>query len=82
MKTTVDIADALFDQVRFLASEEQTTIRALVEEGLRKVIAEHARPRPFTLKDGSFKGGAGLQPGVDLTDWDQIRDMIYKGHGA
>lgn len=82
MKTSINITDSLFERTRELAASERTTIRALVEEGLRKVIADHTQPQPFKLKDGSFKGGQGLQPGVDLSNWEQIRSMIYEGHGG
>jgi len=35
MKTTIDIADPLLDEARKLAAREGTTLRALVERGLR-----------------------------------------------
>ena len=34
MKTTVDIADSLFEAARRAAARERTTLRALIEEGL------------------------------------------------
>lgn len=40
MKTTVEISDNLLEEVRKLALREKKTIRALVEEGLRRVLAE------------------------------------------
>ena len=82
MKTTVDIADALFEEARVLAAKEGVTLRALVEEGLRKVVLDHSHPRTFKLQDGSFQGGEGVQAGIDLANWEQIRDMIYEGRGA
>lgn len=42
MKTTVDIPDALAEEARKLASREGTTLKVLIEQGLRKVIAEPA----------------------------------------
>lgn len=81
MKTTVEITDALFEQARAVADEEKTTFRALVEEGLRKVLAERAEAPPFKLEDGSFKG-EGYQPGMENASWAQIRDLIYEGRGT
>jgi len=82
MKTTIDIADALLDQARATASREGTTVRALVEEGLREVLARHQpRRTPFRLRDASFRG-KGVQPGVDLADWSTLADMIYRGRGG
>jgi hypothetical protein len=77
MKTTVDIADALFESTRRLAVQRGTTMRALIEEGLRAVLQAHrSLPRQFALRDASV-GGSGLVDGVDLGDWTQIRALIY-----
>jgi hypothetical protein len=82
MKTTIDIADSLLGQARETAAREGTTVRALVEEGLREVLARHRKRRPrFELRDASF-GGDGLRPGVDLSDWSSIAAEIYGGRGA
>ena len=40
MKTTMDINDELFRSARERAAASGTTLRALVEEGLRRVLAE------------------------------------------
>ena len=77
MKTTVDISDPLFESARRLAKRRGTTMRALIEEGLRAVLqTHHATPRGFVLRDASFDGD-GLDPGVDLANWPQIRSLIY-----
>ncbi|MFI5311937.1 MAG: hypothetical protein ACHQQ3_11925, partial [Gemmatimonadales bacterium] len=82
MKTTIDIADSILEGARATASREGTTLRALVEEGLRLVLGKHrARATRFRLRDASFKGN-GVQPGVDLGDWDSIRRAIYEGRGG
>jgi Arc/MetJ family transcription regulator len=51
MKTTIEIADALMAEARQAAEQGGTTLRALVEEGLRKLLAERERQRaqPFRL---------------------------------
>jgi len=81
MKTTVDIPDPLLAEARRAADREGTTLRALVEAGLRRVLAER-RPKaaPFRLRDASFRG-EGLQPGVS-GDWDALRAAAYEGRGA
>ncbi len=80
MKTTFDLPDALVAQARTLAAREGTTMRALVEEGLRHAVARREDP-PFELRDASF-GGRGTQPGVDLGSWEHIRELIYRGRGT
>ncbi len=81
MKTTVDIPDLLLDEARKLASREGTTVRALVEQGLRRLLAERQQAKDFRLRKASFKG-TGLQPGAAGASWEQIRSLIYEGRGA
>jgi hypothetical protein len=81
MKTTVDLPDALLRRAKRLAAREGTTVRALVEESLRRVLAEREREVPFKLKPVTFKGD-GLSPGVDSEGWEGIRDRIYEGRGS
>ena len=83
MKTTIHIPDSLFDEARKVAAQEKTTLKALVEEGLRKVVAEHQdrRPKGFKLRPATFKG-QGLQPHVAGVTWDQILDVSYEGRGG
>jgi hypothetical protein len=45
-----------------------------------EALAGCKRRGRFRLRDGSFKG-KGLQPGVDLSNWEQIRSLIYEGRG-
>jgi succinylarginine dihydrolase len=81
MKTTVEISNSLLDQARKLAARERTTVRALIEEGLRQVVAEHKRPSAFKLRKVAFRGN-GLQPPLAAASWQQIRDLSYEGRGA
>jgi len=81
MKTTLEVSDALLARAKALAAREGTTIRALVEEGLRKVIEERKGRRNFKLRSASF-AGQGLQPGQEEGNWSEVRDMIYEGHGG
>jgi hypothetical protein len=81
MKTTLDISDPLLQQARKLAKRNGTTLRALVEQGLRKVVSESHPRKPFKLRDGSF-GGQGLSDEFRDASWDQIRDLIYEGRGT
>ena len=81
MKTTIEISDALLEEAKRLARERGTTLRAVLEAALRREVAAPAEPRKkFKLRDGSFRG-EGVQPGIDLSDWSQIRRIIYEGRG-
>jgi hypothetical protein len=77
MKTTIEIADPLFTRAKAAAERGHTTLRALVEEGLRRVLADRAGPGTFKLRDASFKGGRGMNPEFVAGGWPKIRDAIY-----
>jgi hypothetical protein len=81
MKTTVEIADPILEEAKAIAAREGTTMRALVETGLRYVVAERqARYSVFKLRDAAFDG-EGIQPDLRDASWEQIRDLAY-GHDA
>jgi len=81
MKTTIEIPDPLFDEARRLAARQDTTLKALVTEGLRRVISERNRRGQFQLRKASFKGD-GLQRELSPDDWERIRDLAYHGRGG
>jgi hypothetical protein len=77
MKTTVEIADSLLAATKRLAAKEGTTVRALIEEGLRKVVDKRTQRGGFVLRRVTF-GGDGLAPDLSHDDWDAIRDRAYE----
>ena len=81
MKTTVHIPDSLLEEARKIASQERTTIKALIEEGLRRTIDDRKHKRSFRLRKATFKG-SGLQPDVADASWEKIRDLSYRGRGG
>jgi hypothetical protein len=82
MKTTVEISDSLLDEARRVAAREGTTLKVLIEQGLREVITQRRRRAgAFRLRKASFKG-KGLQPGIADASWDRIREMAYEAHGG
>ncbi len=78
MKTTVEIADGLLDEVRRVAAREGTTVRALIEAGLRKEIQGRKRGGRFRLRRATFKG-RGLRPELAGAGWERVRDLAYEG---
>ena len=81
MKTTVQIPDSLFEEARKVAHRDRTTLKALVEEGLRRIISERKRRNTFRLRKATFKG-KGLQPHLAGASWDKIRELSYEGRGG
>lgn len=76
MKTTVNLPDELVREAQQLARRERTTLRELIETGLRSVIKERLGDVQFVLGDASV-GGRGLQSGFRDATWEQLRDAIY-----
>jgi len=81
MKTTVQIPNPLLARAKSVARESGTTLAALVEEGLRRVVEERGRKRrAFKLRDASVSG-KGLSP--EYADgWEKVRGAIYEGRGG
>lgn len=72
MKTTIELSDALFNSAKELARSQQSTLRALVEEGLRRVLADSqtAARAAFVLKDARVRGGQLLVS--DPRQWQEM----------
>jgi hypothetical protein len=68
MRTTIELSDSLLARVRRVMAKRKTTLRALVEEGLRKVLEEERAVPAFRLRDASFKGPAGFAQGAGPED--------------
>jgi hypothetical protein len=77
MKTTVNLPDELVREAQELARRERTTLRELIETGLRAVVKQRSTRSSFTLHDASV-GGRGLQPAFRDASWGKIRDAIYE----
>ena len=81
MKTTIDIADALLARAKAQAASEETTLKALTEEGLQMVLKERAKRKGKRIEPVTVSGG-GLQPEYADADWNRIRAAAYEGTGA
>lgn len=81
MKTTVELSDALAEEAKAVARREKTTLRALIEAGLRQLLRDRRRKASFQLRDASF-GGRGLRPEFRDGDWQRIREAAYEGRGG
>ena len=74
MKTTIEMSDPLFKSAKELAQRSQTTLRALIEEGLRRVISDSQvnAKSAFKLQKASVGGKAVLMPEPDR--WQQLEE--------
>ena len=81
MTTTIDISDSILLQAKRLAARRGTTVKALVELGLRRVIAERNSDTRFVFQPVTDQLGAGAIPPATMP-WEQVRDLIYEGRGT
>jgi len=81
MKTTVDIADDLLLRAKQEAEASRTTLRNLIETGLREVLGRRSAAKRPRVKPVTFRGN-GLQPEFRGKGWDAIRDAIYGNHAG
>lgn len=74
MKTTIEMSDPLFKSAKELAQRSQTTLRALIEEGLRRVISDSQvkTKSAFKLKNASVGGKAVLMP--EPANWQKLEE--------
>jgi hypothetical protein len=78
VKTTVEISDDLLKRTQRLAKREGTTLRAILEEGLRLALkARQARRRPEAFSFPTF-GEDGLNEDFSQASWETIRETIYR----
>ena len=82
MKTTIEIADDLFERAQRLAQKEKITFRALTERGLRLVLSKGQSSTRKKLPPLVTFRGKGLTREFQNASWEKIRDEIYRGRGA
>lgn len=74
MKTTVELPDDLFVAAKKTAVERRTTLRDLIERGLRRELSEprsarKARRITWVTVDGGLPAGMDVANREDLYNW-------------
>ena len=78
MKTTVDISDALLTRAKRHARKVGRPLRALIEDGLRRVLDAERAVTSYQLPDLSVGDRGGPNP-LEVMSWSELRDEIYGG---
>lgn len=80
MKTTIELPDDLLERSKAVARRENSTLKALIEEGLHLALRSRSRKRapPFSVQP--FQGD-GLTPEFTGAGWEKVRDEIYRDRG-
>jgi predicted transcriptional regulator len=68
MKTTIELPDSIAREAKLLAAERQTTLRALVVQGLEHVIRE----KHVTAKDRAKKLFAAMDQATGITGGNRL----------
>jgi len=76
MRTTLNLNDQLIRTAKRTAAERGTTLTALIEEALRRVLSTPGPgPRKARRKLHVFRG-TGLRPGVTLSSTSALLDLL------
>jgi hypothetical protein len=74
VKTTLDIDDGLYREIKVMAARNGETITSVIELALREALLRRGpRPRPSLPV---LRGTGGLRPGVDITDNAAVRELL------
>lgn len=76
MKTTLDLKDELVKQAKQYAKRAGRPFRAVVEEGLRLVLAETPATSEYDLPDLSVGDPTAADP-LEMLSWQDLRQEIY-----
>ncbi len=76
MKTTIDIADDLLLRAKQEARASHTTLRSLIEAGLREILGRSSASKRQPVEPVTYRG-EGLQPEFRGKGWDAVREAIY-----
>jgi Arc/MetJ family transcription regulator len=77
MRTTIAVDDQLLATARQRARERGQTLGQIVEDALRRELAEPAESEAVEVP--VFRGGDGPLPGVDLRSNRALREVLDRG---
>jgi hypothetical protein len=75
-RTTVRLPEDLLDRAKRKAAAEGRTLTALIEDGLRLVVAENRKPaRSKRILPPVSRATGGPMPGIDLGDMSALQEL-------
>ena len=80
MKTTIELPDDLLASSKAVARRENSTLKALIEEGLHLALRARSRKPAARFAVQPFLGD-GLSPEFADAGWERVRDEIYRDRG-
>ena len=76
MRTTVRLDDSLMEQAKREAARRNQTLTALIEQGLRLLLAQSETPPRRRVVLPVSKARGGVLPGIDLNDSSSLLDAM------
>jgi len=76
VKTTLNLNDELLAGAKRLAKESGRPLRAVVEDGLRRVLRESTYRKGYTMPDCSV-GDPSAEDPLEKLSWQDLRGEIY-----
>jgi hypothetical protein len=76
MKTTIDIHDELLGRAKQHAKDTGRSLRAVIEDGLRHVLAAPESRSKYQLPDLSMGDPNAADPLASFS-WPELRETIY-----
>jgi hypothetical protein len=74
VKTTIDLPDDLAHEAKRIAAQSGTTLRSLVEAGLRAELERRAQPATWSPRSDLGFGSGGLTAAARAMTWADIRE--------
>jgi hypothetical protein len=74
-RTTVRLPEDLIRRAKRKAAAEGRTLTSLIEDGLRRVVAEKENAKAKRVLPRVSKATGGPMPGIDLTDFSALQEM-------
>lgn len=78
MKTTIELPDELLIAAKRRAAETRTTLRRILERGLRRELEASAGERATKRAIRWVTAKGGLPPGLDLSDRAAMQEWLRR----
>ncbi|MDQ3505959.1 MAG: type II toxin-antitoxin system VapB family antitoxin [Actinomycetota bacterium] len=76
MRTTVNIDGDLLAEVKQIAARGHRTIGSVLEDALRRMLADSTPTSSAAQFSLPSHGSGGLRPGVDLEDRERMAELL------
>jgi hypothetical protein len=76
MRTTLNISEDLLAEAKVVAARTHRSLGAVVDDALRVLLRREGPGSAGEAWTFPTDGAGGLQPGVNLDDWEAVADLL------